>query len=422
MKRSVLSAAIATTVVAGLAVFASQAARQPLFAPGQARAALAADASYLALSSDRATASLELVQADAAQIAVGSDTLQLSVGNRPLFARRTDFVSNADGTSTWVGTLGKDTGLLGRLGTAFDREITTDPLNSVIIVRNGDKLTGSLRIDGALYSLQPLKSGGHVIARIDESKMPADHPVSYDAMQRDAIARSRKAKADAGTITPRALSTVRVMVVYSTAAASAVGDTLGKANLAISESNQGMVNSGSNVRFQLAGVYTANYVNSSFETDLSRFSGTTDGYLDSYHATRNSIAADVNVLITNNQTYCGYGYVQSTAATAFSVTSYSCMTGYYSFAHEIGHNFGALHDPQTSPQTTPYAYGHGYRSPTNAWRTIMAYNCTNAGGCPRINYWSNPAKTYGGQAMGTTAVSNNTRVLNERATTVAAFR
>ena len=50
----------------------------------------------------------------------------------------------------------------------------------------------------------------------------------------------------------------------------------------------------------------------------------------------------------------------------------------------------------------------------------MAYACSN--NCPRINYWSNPAKTYGGQAMGTTTVSHNQRVLNNTAATVAAFR
>jgi hypothetical protein len=126
------------------------------------------------------------------------------------------------------------------------------------------------------------------------------------------------------------------------------------------------------------------------------------------------------VLITTNTQYCGLGYLNSNAASAFSVTAASCMTGYYSFAHEIGHNFGARHDPATDPSTTPVAYAHGYRSPTNAWRTIMAYNCSPS--CPRINYWSNPARTYGGQAMGTTTRSNNARLLNERAATVAAFR
>ncbi len=422
MKRSILFIGIAGIVALGLGAAATQAARNPLFSasPTSARSAnVVGDAGYRALSSNRATTSLRVVQADASLISEQTDVLPLGLGDLGTafkqYSRR-----NPDGTQVWYGTLGKRFGLVDTLRYKATGEIADDPNNSVMIVRQGNQMSGTIRANGQLYTLQPLAKGGHVIARIDESRMPADHPAAYSDFWRAAIAQNPQVKAAAARATALAPVTVRVMVVFSNAAATAVGNTTTKANLAISESNQGFANSGANVTFQLAGVYTANYTNSSFDTDLSRFRGTTDGYLDSYHTTRNTIAADVNVLITTNTTYCGLGYVNSNAASAFSVTSYSCMTGYYSFAHEIGHNFGALHDPQTDPSTTPYAYGHGYRSPTNAWRTIMAYNCSPS--CPRINYWSNPAKTYNGQAMGTTATSNNTRVLNERVATVAAFR
>ncbi|MGO4780435.1 peptidyl-Asp metalloendopeptidase, partial [Lysobacter sp. 2RAB21] len=102
-----------------------------------------------------------------------------------------------------------------------------------------------------------------------------------------------------------------------------------KANLAITESNQSFTNSAVNVRFELAGQYTNSYVTAGFDTDLSRFRGTTDGYLDNYHATRNSITADVSVLIITDPAYCGLGYLNSNAASAFSVVGASCMTGYY---------------------------------------------------------------------------------------------
>ena len=66
-------------------------------------------------------------------------------------------------------------------------------------------------------------------------------------------------------------------------------------------------------------------------------------------------------------------------------------------------------------------YGHGYQYNTSPkWRTIMAYACS--GGCPRLNYWSNPNKLYNGKPMGTTTRSDNTRVLNTTRGTVAAFR
>ena len=47
---------------------------------------------------------------------------------------------------------------------------------------------------------------------------------------------------------------------------------------------------------------------------------------------------------------------------------------------------------------------------------------STSGGCPRLNYWSNPNKLYNGAPMGTTTRSDNTRVLNNTRGTVAAFR
>lgn len=419
MKRSALFGAMSFAIVASAVVFASQAARQPLFAPA-AQTARAADASYSALAGDRATVGLQLVTADAAQIADTTDRLLLSVGGGDLIARKTAFVRNPDGTQVWQGQLGKDPGLFGRLANRIGGEIADDPRNSVVIVRNGDKLTGSLRVDGDLYAIRPLRSGGHAIARIDESRMPADHPADYALLPKIDMPPSVGTKA----IGTQAISTIRVMVVATQSAANASGDIVGLINLAVAESNIGYANSGVEINLELAGGYTTTYVESgSFSTDLSRFRGTTDGYMDSFHATRNTVAADVMMLLINNASSCGLASgIGSSASTAFAVAHYGCATGYYSFAHEIGHLQSARHDIATDPTLNPYAYGHGYRSPTNAWRTIMAYNCTNAGGCPRINYWSNPANTYQGQAMGNTTRAHNQRVLNNTKATIAAFR
>ena len=421
MKRSILFFAIGTVAAVGFAAFASQAARQPLFSTMKAApAGLSADASYRALAENRATESLQLVQADAAQISADSDTLQLGLGESGTAYMRYS-KRNPDGTLVWYGNLGKDFGLVESLRSKFSREIADDPNNSVMIVRNGDKLTGTIRAKGQLYSLRPLRSGGHAIVRVNEAKMPPDHPAAYGFLPRIDMSKELRGKATANAVA-LANTTIRVLVAYTPSAASASGDINGLINLAVSESNQGYTNSGVSITMQLAAAVSTTYTESgSFSTDLSRFRGTTDGYMDSIHTTRNSSAADVAVLLINNSSSCGLASgIGSTASTAFATAHYGCATGYYSFAHEIGHLQSARHDPATDGSTTPYSYGHGYRSPTNAWRTIMAYNCTT--GCPRINYWSNPAKTYLGQAMGTTATSHNQRVLNNTAATIAAFR
>jgi peptidyl-Asp metalloendopeptidase len=424
MKRTIVFTAIATIAVVGFAAFASQAAKQPLFVSTKAPAGLATDASYLALASDRATASLDVVQADAAQISGASETLQLSVSNQSLVARKQTFTRNPDGTTVWQGRLGADPGLLGALRARFVGDVVEDPNNEVTIVRNGDKLTGTLRIDGQVYALRPLRSGSHAIARIDQSKMPADHPGEYAMLPRIDMPKTLDAKAgQIGAADVRATTyTIRIISMATQSASNASGDLVGLVNLAITETNQSYANSSIYITAQNAGVYITNYVESgSFSTDLTRFRGTTDGFMDNIHTARNTQAADVAMLFINNSSSCGIASgIGSTASAAFAVVHYGCATGYYSFGHEIGHLQSARHDPAADPTNTPYAYGHGYRSPTSLWRTVMAYDCSS--GCPRIKYWSYPNLILNGQAMGTATSSNNALVLNNTRATIAAYR
>ena len=142
---------------------------------------------------------------------------------------------------------------------------------------------------------------------------------------------------------------------------------------------------------------------------------------------RNTHGADLVSLFVENGQYCGIAWIGPSASYGFSVINRGCASGNLSFAHELGHNFGALHDPYVDPGTSPYAYGHGYAVPAAGWRTVMAYNnvCSAAGtSCTRIPYFSNPNLTYGSpaQPLGTAATSDNARVHNQNAATVANFR
>ena len=146
--------------------------------------------------------------------------------------------------------------------------------------------------------------------------------------------------------------------------------------------------------------------------------------MDEVHTLRNKYSADVCVLLISDNEYCGLASgIGTTAANAFCVVStYStCATSNYSFAHEIGHLMGCRHDPFVDNTTTPFAYGHGYVNSSKGWRTIMAYRdaCDS---CRRLQYWSNPNITYGGDPMGTASTNNNARVWNERSNIVMTFR
>ncbi|WP_149194765.1 M12 family metallo-peptidase [Luteimonas suaedae] len=416
MSRRHLSRALGL-VLAGLAAGAAAAEPAPLFSPlpDVAAAQAKSDRVHAAIRADPAIVASRLVRADAAQIDEATETLLLEL-EPGITVRGEQQVAyrNPDGTLVWSGVVGDLGTTKARLRLFGDEEIADDPQSSVLIVRNGDKLTGTVRTGGRLYQIRPLADGGHVINRVDEALMPPDHPADYDPKPGAPL------QLDLAVLADKANTVIRVGVLVANSAASAIGDVVGFANLAVAESNQGYANSGVEVTLQLAGVYTIAYNSAGLSTDLSRFAGTSDGHLDAWHGTRNSIAADLNVLVVNNSSSCGVAYLNANAASAFAVAHYSCTTGYYTFAHEIGHNFGAHHNPEAPANNTAYRYGHGYLHPGSSWRTVMAYNCP--AGCPRINYWSNPGRTYGGAAMGTSTRHDNARLLNLRRGTMAGFR
>jgi hypothetical protein len=181
-------------------------------------------------------------------------------------------------------------------------------------------------------------------------------------------------------------------------------------------------------RVRLVGTMSVSYNESgrSYPTIVdSHLAPTSDGFMDNVHTQRNTVRADVVVLIVNQPQYCGMANsIGAVATSAFVAVHYDCATGYYSFAHEVGHLLGARHDPATDSTTTPFAYGHGFRhsASSGGWRTIMGYACPGGTCAPRLQYWSSPLSTWSGLAMGTAATSDNRRVWNERAATVAAFR
>lgn len=263
------------------------------------------------------------------------------------------------------------------------------------------------------------------VVQIDHSQLGEDPPGEMNEPGPVLKKTSLGANADSG-------STIDVMVVYTAAARAAEGSVAAmkaRVALAVTETNQAYLNAGITPRLRLVHTEEIAYTESgNIETDVNRLAATSDGYMDSVHALRNTYGADmVSLIVENGGGYCGIAKaIMATAATAFDVTARpGCMTGYYSFGHEFGHLQGARHDTYVDPTNTPYAYGHGYTYPSGQWRTVMAYNnaCAAVGvNCTRLQYFSNPTKSYSSKPMGVTGVSENYKVLNNTAYTVANFR
>lgn len=296
----------------------------------------------------------------------------------------------------------------------------------VQLVYGDGGVVGTVTLGTEQFRIEPLGNGLHAVTRLDQTKLPPEHPADMPAGVLDVPAFEPMAARNPGDgeVGIAATSTINVLVVYTAAAAAATSNIGNLIQLAVDETNQSYVNSG--ISINMVRVHTAQVTYSesgkSFSQHVSSLRGTTDGVMDNVHTLRNTYAADVVVLVVNDSEACGIAStIKATATSAFAVAHYSCITGYYSFGHEVGHLQGARHDRYVDASTTPYPYGHGYIPASKSWRTVMAYG-NNCGNCTRIQYWSNPLRTYGGVAMGTTTYEDNARVLNLTAPTVAAFR
>ena len=181
----------------------------------------------------------------------------------------------------------------------------------------------------------------------------------------------------------------------------------------------------------------------SWGVDLDRLTDI-DGTMDEVHGLRDRYGADLVALIVGRSSnrVCGVAWVPDFGAApdhdwsdgGFSVTAHNCETNtYHTFAHELGHNQGAAHDPDNScmdgpppcslppPPTFPYRYGRC--NTAEGWNTIMSYQRSTQGDCQReIEYFSSPTLNYRGTPTGDAARRDNRRVLLETARRVANYR
>lgn len=297
--------------------------------------------------------------------------------------------------------------------------------NAVIVVRGGS-LTAQVQVDGRQFKIRPLGDG--TFALFEES--PTAYPERERGEAPDYVEVPASAKATAATGAARSSSQVncptRVLVTYTDEVALAHADPRGEIQLATDFFNVACASALVDHRLEIARIVELadpegpGPVDPGVYLNALRIDG--DGLYDEVHALRDLYDADlVTGVIQNMGQYCGLGYLGPLPASyAFSLSDYGCIAGNLTYAHELGHNYGARHDSYVDGNGTD---NHGYVNTVARWRTVMAYNreCTDQGfNCPRQQFWSNPAVNFQGDPTGIVGDSDNQATLDNAYANMAA--
>lgn len=206
-------------------------------------------------------------------------------------------------------------------------------------------------------------------------------------------------------------SRIDVLVVYTPAAKAAREGEDGIRALiheGIAQTNQAYRNSGIQTQLRLAAAEEIAYEGDRTEPNsvhVEKLRLTNDGNMDEVHELRLKHKADLVSLWVddpawNNAGVCGNSYVvlaevPEARIGGFGSVSVRCAVSNFSFAHELGHNLGAVHNREntTTAGIRPFSYGHRNAAKEPYFGDIMSYPCPSVW-CPRIPYFSNPDVSY----------------------------
>ena len=327
----------------------------------------------------------------------------------------------------------------------YAQNIATDA--EVALVVQGPDLLGSIRRGEETWKVQPLGNGATAVYRYDISQLRR-HPPNWGSfmwknMRMQMQAPSRDDTEAAGSAQDTG-DVIDLLVAYTPEAREAAGNMDAFIQFAIDNAHRSYRNSSIDFRLRLVHTHEVNYSpNANMVEDLNALAVPDDGYMDEVHALRDRYGADLVVLIveTNTGYACGIAFMPNFGVErpnddlshmGFSVIAQNCeLASHYTFAHELGHNQGASHDPgntcRSPPCTLPppptFQYRYGRCNVAESWNTIMAYQGNLQGSCStEIPYFSSPNLRYQGTPTGDAAVRDNRRVLLETARRVANYR
>ncbi len=285
--------------------------------------------------------------------------------------------------------------------------------SAIISVRN-DNIVGIVTTDKWEYNIVTFGKKDYCLVRFNNSNPEScltegeEYYIKTDDSYKDFSTLSAKETTSHNIIYDSKASSsnscnLRIIALYTPAVDALVSDIRNLINNHINRANRYNEEADVNQKWELAYAGITSYDEYYIDpgdgrfTDLFYFRADTDGHMDEVHDLREKYSADVCILISECQytTACGGVAVRVDATNSSEAFCLAHAKSWQisSFEHEIGHLLAGGHDDGSAP--SPYAYGHGYVSPTSAFKTVM--------GTPFVNriHWSTPDKTYNGEVTGT---------------------
>ena len=266
-----------------------------------------------------------------------------------------------------------------RWGYSLSGRVVGEYVGFVTLVVHENTVAGSIWTPESAYELRYIGNGIHALKiwtadsahRLSHvnghrSRMPnprditsaslssfATNQLSPDLTAADATA--HQSGVDEGSV-------VDILVVWTMDAERDVGEpqVLLLIDMMVAYANDAFERSGALVSLNLIGAEKVDYAETDNGTDLDRLLDPDDGHLDGVHHTRDALGADLVYMVTS----------QDGGVSAGNTFSIGRLGSGYTFAHEIGHNFGIQHE-RLIAFSPPYS--HGFTT-DDCQNTIMSYS------------------------------------------------
>jgi hypothetical protein len=306
-------------------------------------------------------------------------------------------------------------------------------------------LSGSIKLNGAEYTIQPRPGGQVAITEINS--LAAGLAQKPDRIEPPKRTRGQHTKAPPAPSRPAAPSqggrpVIDALILYTPGAvkrAGGVDEIQSWIQDAAARANGNLARSDVKASFRVVHMDEAKGYRGgeTVRPAFNHLADPRDGMLDEAATLRNKYGADIVTTVVKGYDpkdpiagLASYPENPKNPATSDEIWSVVAANQLWAYvlAHEWGHLLGLTHDWKTSPEKNPYyPDNHAYVAPDSAFVTIMGYPSSCRTPCPYAGYFANPHLTYDGRPLGVKLgagrlSADNTRVMNLTAPQVAAYR